>query len=255
MRALSVTRETPAALRLVPPEPAPQTVATPSEHFLPKLGSWSKSTWSAFQGGTAALKGLIVGSAQALVLASLLSACATVGPPSSGPPLFASSVPAVECTIPAELHSWVVAGNGRHMRLDVDGGCGLKAFSVEFADASASINRSGVLGFGEVDATHRIRPAGSGPVRERVEARYQLTTAQAERVSHFRVYDHPYRLTGPNSSSALRAAMEASDIPLPPHIPGHGGVLSSFPGVDSDPGRLVIDGPVESFGLFPLTDR
>lgn len=254
MLALSATRETPPTLCL--PIPKPQAPAAPSEHLLPpKLTAWAKSTWSAFQGGATALKGLLVGTAQAAVLASLLSACATVGPPVSGPPLFAPSATAVECTIPAELRSWVVVGNGRHLRLDVDGGCGLKPFSVEFADASVSLDRSGVLGFGEVDTTRRIRPAGAGPIHERVEARYELTTSQAERVSHFRVYEHPYRLTGPNSSSALRAAMEASDIPIPPHIPGHGGVLSSFPGVDADPGRLVIDGPVERFGLFPLTDR
>lgn len=243
---------TPPRLELA--APSETKAATPSEHlFLPKLTSFAKSAWSSFKHATASMKGVLVGGTQALILASLLSACATVGPPSSGPPLYVSTAPAAECTIPAELHSWVVAGNGRHMRLDVEGGCGLQAFSVEFADAQASLNRPGVHGFGNVDASHRIRPAGAGPVNERIEARYQLTTGQAERVSHFRVYEHPYHLTGPNSSSALRAAMEASNIPLPPHIPGHGGILSTFPGVDSDPGRLVIDGPVQDFGLFPLT--
>lgn len=202
----------------------------------------------------AAMKGMVVGSKGVLVAAVMLGGCASLPSAPVGLPLHAPHQTQVQCTIPAELHSWRVFGNGRHLRLDSLGGCGTRPFSVEYLDANAILPQEGVIGLGNTDASRRILPPGGEPGPERIEAEYQLTVEAATCISMVRIYEHPYELLGPNSSSALRAAMTECGIPLPEHIPGRGGMLSSYPGVDHDAGPLILKTPPETLGLHPIHD-
>lgn len=221
-----------------PPPSAPHRVGPKQRTPAPKTGS------AAWGGVLCGVKGL-------LVSATLLGGCASL-PATTGVPLTTVN-PRVECTVEAELRSWVVMGWGRHLRLDAGGGCGTRPFSVEYADAQPAMGLTGVVGFGNVDLENRIRAPGGHRPSERVEARYELTRATAECLAELRLYPEAYRLTGPNSSSAMRATLAECGLPLPAHVAGAGGWLESFPGVEHDPGRVRVAGPPEDFGLFAIT--
>lgn len=153
------------------------------------------------------------------VSAVLLGGCASLPSSPVGVPLMNAEATKAECTIPAELHGWRV------------------------------------FGFGNTDLQTRIKPPFGQGGRERTEARYQLTVDVAACVSKVRVYEDPHELLGPNSSSGLRAAMRECGIPLPEHIPGRGGLLASFPGVDHEAGRVRLNGPLDVLGLPSIFEK
>ena len=195
------------------------------------------------------MKGLLAGSKSVVVAAVLLSGCASLPNSPVGLPLETAGKSESTCTIPAELRSWRVFAQGRHMRLDALGGCGTVPFSGEYVDSAAISLPGGVVGFGNIDTDRRVLPPGGEPKPERTEARYELTVEAARCISKVRLYENPYELFGPNSSSGLRASMSECGIPLPEHVPGRGGMLSSFPGVDHDAGRLRLESEPGALGL------
>lgn len=226
-------------------------VTTPTEDQIPyPVQHKPTRPWAGRSLGLGPVKGVLVGVQGALVAANLLSGCASL-PAATGAPLTTVSPPS-ECIIEAELRSWVVFGVGRHLRLDAEGGCGTRPFSVEYADAKPVLSLEGVLGFGNAAIDSRILPPGGQPAPERVEARYELSAETAECLAELRVYEHAYRLTGPNSSSALRATMTTCGLPLPDHLPGSGGALQSFPGIDHEAGRVRFQGSPEDLGLYSI---
>ncbi len=237
-----------------PPFSSPATSKTaPVDRFETQPSSASVSSGSTWDTSSAAMKGWVVGTKAMVVAAVLLAGCTSL-PMAPGAPVPTAVRSEAECAIPAELRSWPVFANGRHLRLDSLGGCGTKPFSVEYFDARDMLPREGVVGLGNTDASRRIRPPGGQPVTERIEARYELSAETAECIAMLRVYERPYRLLGPNSSSGLRATMNECGIPMPDHLPGKGGMLSSFPGIDHDAGPAVLKAPLEAFGLYPITD-
>jgi predicted small secreted protein len=200
--------------------------------FGPSSVTQAPSIWSST---STALRGAFFGTikkGQVLAMTMALGACATM-------PAVGQDVMTVgrsqSCRVDAELKSWIVAGWGRHLRLDLEGGCGTPAQSLEFTNTQDYGLGPGITSVLSVDPGTRISNRHRFP-GERSEGRYRFDRRTVACVTAPRNYEGPYRLFGPNSSSGLHAAMAECGIPLPSHVPGSGGALESFPGVDHDPG-------------------
>ena len=131
-----------------------------------------------------------------------------------------------------ELSSWVVAGRGRHLYLTIDCPEGFDELDgvVEFTSEALRRNytelrdASGALVAPRVARMTRgvrLRPVVGDP-KERVEARWAITVAQARGLEADRVWVTPYVLIGANSNSAMASALRSAglapgiDVPLGP---------------------------------------
>lgn len=156
-------------------------------------------------------------------------------------------------SVSAELRSWVVAGWGRHLYLQVlpSGGTGVLAERVEFTSAALrddyrSPDEPIAPRVARMTRGRALRPL-TGVPDNRLEARYVITAAQARALQRDRLYARPYALLGPNSNSGLRRTMEDAGLSMPASAINAGGALGEFPGVELDPGPEL---PVEQWGRF-----
>lgn len=150
------------------------------------------------------------------------------------------AAPAVECD--CELRSWVVAGRGRHLYLEIDCPDGYADLDGVVEFTSEVMRRDYVARRGEDGALVaprvarmtpgvRLRPVVGDP-KERPEARWSITPAQARVLRRDRVWGAPYVLIGANSNSAMAAALRAAGLELPERVRDGGGVFGEFPGID-----------------------
>ncbi|MDX2115323.1 MAG: hypothetical protein SFZ24_06840 [Planctomycetota bacterium] len=159
----------------------------------------------------------------------------------------------------AELRSWVVAGWGRHLFLDIE--CPPEAGGVrervefttvmlradyEFWRDASRAPRLGKMKGGEVRP-----PSFAPPPDNRLEAVYLLTAEQVQCLRRDRVFRAEYMLFGPNSNGALRRACEQCGVTLPEAVLAGGGALGQFPGIDVDPGLELPEESWASFGMGP----
>lgn len=158
-----------------------------------------------------------------------------------------AEAPAVTCR--CELRSWIVAGRGRHMYLQIDCPDPYDDLDgvVEFANTSMRRDFDWWLAPGgaprnaRMEIGERVLPMIAQP-QERLEAEYELSLAVARCLQRDRLFDSAYFILGPNSNSAMRAACDACDLALPEHVTGSFGIFGEFPGVDLSPGAEI---PVE----------
>ncbi len=180
-------------------------------------------------------------------------------------PLRASApAPPEPILLHAELRSWVVAGRGRHLYLQIDA---LPHFPdlrprVEFTSASLrwdydpASDSTGRPRVARMTPGHTLAPPPFAPLPDnRLEATYTLTIAQARALQRDRLFTEPYVLLGANSSSGLRRAMEAVGLTLPPRILRSAGILGEFPGIDIDPGPELNIEQWPSLGLTAKSPR
>jgi len=183
--------------------------------------------------------------AAAVVSAVLAVACAPpssrIAPVALGPE--GGDTPGQRPACSCELRSWVVAGHGRHLLLDIDCPPPFEALTgvVEFANTAMredfdwTRDPLGAPRIARMTPGVRIRSA-LGEAPERVEARWTLSPSVAACLQRDRVFAFAYFLVGPNSNSAMRAACESCDVHLPEAVLTSGGLLGEFPGVERSPG-------------------
>lgn len=164
--------------------------------------------------------------------------------------------PTPNCT--AELRSWVVAGRGRHLYLQISCQPPYKHLSgrVEFTEARL---RSDYVPVRDPDFVNRVvkmnrglalRPPFFGRDDNKLEATYILSPEQAACLQADRLYSRRYQLVGSNSTSAMRGALQSCGLALPDTILRGGGVLGRYPGVDSPIGELIAPPDWPQYG-FP----
>lgn len=162
----------------------------------------------------------------------------------------------VMCT--AELRSWIVAGRGRHMYLQIAAPepFGELSGRIEFTslalrkDYNPWADTSRQPRIGRMTPGRTLGPLAFGPSPDnRLEARYAISIAQARALQRDRVFTEVYALLGANSSSGLRRTMEDAGLTLPGHVLRAGGALGEFPGVEFDPGPEI---PSEDWGALGL---
>ncbi len=152
----------------------------------------------------------------------------------------------------AELRSWIVAGRGRHLYLELflpDG-----PVRVEFGSTAQRTDyrpppnpaRAGRISRMTPGVT--LRPILSEP-DHRLEAEYWLTAAQVRALTRDRVFSGAYVLIGRNSNSAMARAMREAGLALPDRVARGGGLLGEFPGIDLDPGDDVPVSRWREYGL------
>jgi len=169
---------------------------------------------------------------------ALAVACA----PSRVSPAAAEADPPCAC----ELRSWVVAGRGRHLLLDIDCPPPNDHLTgvVEFANTAMREDfdwrrdPAGAPRIARMTPGVRVLPLLPNP-HERVEARWSITPQTAACLARDRVFSETYFLVGPNSNSAMRAVCEECGVTLPDTVLAGGGVLGEFPGVERSPGQAI----------------
>jgi len=157
----------------------------------------------------------------------------------------------------AELRSWVVAGKGRHLFLDIDCQAPNNDVSgiVEFAntqfrgDFDWHVDRDGPPLNSRMEQGVRVRP-GYGVPDNRLEATYSLTLEQAKCLLHDRLFSRPYALLGPNSNSAMHVVCEECDVALPERVLAGSGWLGEFPGINMSPGEEIPRAQWSDFGAI-----
>lgn len=158
----------------------------------------------------------------------------------------------------AELRSWIVAGRGRHMYLQI-------IAPEPFGELSGRIEYTTVAlrkdydpwsdatkqpRIGRMTPGRALGPLAFGPPADnRLEAKYELSVTQVRALQRDRIFTEVYALLGANSSSGLRRTMEDAGLRLPDHVLRTGGAMGEFPGVEFDPGPEI---PRENWGAFGL---
>lgn len=160
-----------------------------------------------------------------------------------------------------ELRSWVVAGRGRHMLLDID--CP-DAFDdldgvVEFTTAAYRDDYDPARDQAEAPRIARmtrgvrllpfLAPAGGGFPGERIEASWTIPLDAAQCLQRDRVFANRYALLGPNSNSAMAAVLGLCGLDAPDAVLQGAGVFGAFPGVDLDPGEEIPRNRWPAFGI------
>jgi hypothetical protein len=170
----------------------------------------------------------------------------------------AADEPRCDC----ELRSWVVAGRGRHLLLDIDCPDGFDDLDgvVEFSTAAHRDDydwmrdQSGAPRIARMTRGLRLLPflvpAGDEAPAERVEARWTVTPDTAACLQRDRLFERQYILLGPNSNSAMAAVLAACALDAPAQVLGGAGLLGEFPGVDMDPGDEIDGARWAEFGLL-----
>jgi hypothetical protein len=158
----------------------------------------------------------------------------------------------------AELRSWIVAGRGRHMYLQIIAPepFGELSGRIEYTtlalrkDYDPWTDTTGKPRIGRMTPGRALGPLAFGPPADnRLEARYELTVAQARALQRDRIFTEIYALLGANSSSGLRRTMEDAGLRMPDHILRAGGAMGEFPGVEFDPGPEIPRRDWATFGL------
>ncbi|MEM9083299.1 MAG: hypothetical protein AAGB34_06860 [Planctomycetota bacterium] len=172
-----------------------------------------------------------------------------------------SAPPLPPCT--AELRSWVVAGRGRHLYLDLDCPEPITELSgrVEYTESRLrrgyvppsdpqKVNR-----LVRLDRASILRPPIERLAQDRLEQRFELSAKQALFLQRDRLFLVRYQLLGPNSNSAMRSVLEAAGIQLNPKMIASGGPLGSFPGIQLPAGEEVPPSRWAEFGFLegPIT--
>ena len=155
-----------------------------------------------------------------------------------------------------ELKSWVVAGRGRHLFLEIACPTPNEALAglVEFAstavrrDFNWTLDPDGHPRVSRMEIGQRVLPAMAGPPDNRLEGVFEFSVEQAKCLLRDRLYTKPYFILGPNSNSAMRAACESCDFQLPDHVLNGGGVLGEFPGMEKSPGDEIPRSQWQTFG-------
>lgn len=183
---------------------------------------------------------------------ALAPACARI----AQAPMATAAPARVEPTCHAELRSWIVAGRGRHLYLQIDCPAPEEARPgrVEFWDTA---HRPDFQQPDDPDRQARIARTAEGmrlappfvPADNRLEAVYELTAEQAACLRRDRVFARRYFLLGPNSNSAMRAAYDECGVELPRRVMQGAGALGEFPGINMDPGAPIPPQRWEQFGL------
>ncbi|MEM1422720.1 MAG: hypothetical protein AAGH64_01830 [Planctomycetota bacterium] len=186
-----------------------------------------------------------------LAIAALLLASCTERAPET--PVAAEPEPAtppepVLCA--CVLGSWVVAGRGRHLHLDID--CP-EEFDhldgrIEFTSAALRSDYD-PLALEPESLPHLVRMTPGrrlySPIddpRPRVEAEYTVDAATAAWMQRDIAFTTDYILLGSNSNSAMRAMLQAVGLEVPASVLAGNGYFGAFPGIDQDPGReLPVD--------------
>ena len=182
----------------------------------------------------------------ALLLASIAAAIA-LRPARSSP------------TVPAELRSWVVAGWGRHLYLQILPPASLAEASdlagrVEFTSATLRRDYSPPTDpRSAARITRMTRGVALTPIMgaadNRLEAHYDLTLEQARSLQRDRVFSRTYSLLGPNSNSGMARALRDAGLALPDRVAAGSGMLGEFPGIEMDPGEDVPPSGWLSLGI------
>lgn len=169
---------------------------------------------------------------------------------------------AAESRCDCELRSWVVAGRGRHLLLDIDCPDGFDDLDgvVEFSTAAHRDDydwmrdQSGAPRIARMTRGVRIGPflvpAGDEEPVERVEARWTITPGTAACLQRDRLFERQYILLGPNSNSAMAAVLDACALDAPAEVRNGAGLFGEFPGVDMDPGDEIDGERWADFGLL-----
>jgi hypothetical protein len=164
-----------------------------------------------------------------------------------------------EATCACQLRSWIVAGQGRHLYVDVD--CpetrddldGVVEFtSTELRTdyrATDDPERDGRIA--RMTPGVRLEPV-VGDGQERVEAQWDLSVAQAEALQRDRLFALRYHLLGPNSNSAMRRVLLDAGVKLPAWMLDEGGPFGQFPGIGLEPGQEIPRGVWGEFGVGVL---
>lgn len=164
----------------------------------------------------------------------------------------------------AELRSWIVAGRGRHMYLQIEAPAEFPELRprIEFtsaflrADYEPAADQAGRPRVGRMTPGRALGPPPFAPIPDnRLEATYTLTLAQARALQRDRLFAEPYVLLGANSSSGLRRALEEVGLALPDRVLRGGGFLGEFPGIDIAPGAEIGVEEWPRFGLIAATPR
>lgn len=180
----------------------------------------------------------------AMALTSVLGATLWRGGPGARP------------TIRAELRSWVVAGRGRHLFLQIEAPApnGGTMPRIEFTNASLRRDYRApsdpALG-GRVCRMNAGLPLHPvfGEADNRIEAVYWLTAHQFEELTRDRVWSAGYSLLGTNSNSGMARVLKDVGLSLPPRVRDGGGILGEFPGIDRDPGPEIQRSQWERYGI------
>jgi len=116
------------------------------------------------------------------------------------------------------------------------------------ADYSAPDDRSGAARVAKMSAGRPLYPIIEN-ADDRFELEFEVLLDQAICLQQDRVFMARYALTGTNSSSGLRRAMELCDCELPDRITNAGGFFGDYPGIDQDPGEVIDRERWPSFGI------
>ena len=176
------------------------------------------------------------------LIAIATEACAPGGAPTPEP----KAEEMVEAMCDCELRSWVVAGRGRHLFIEID--CPPEFDSldgvVEFANTAMrrdfdwTLDPDGAARNARMEIGERVFPPFGEP-DNRLEASFELPVNAALCLQRDRLYDSLYFILGPNSNSMMRAACESCEVELPEHILNGFGVFGEFPGIDMSPGDEI----------------
>lgn len=187
-----------------------------------------------------------------------LGSCDNGGAPAEGDGGGALIVEA-EAVCACELRSWVVAGRGRHMYLEID--CPEEFDHLDgVVEFGSAMQRSDWRGRWERERMPRVAKINRGvriePVfveaDHRLEAKYAVTLEQAAELQRDRLWKNDaYRLLGPNSTSGMRRALGDAGLVLPERVLAEGRPFASFPGAEFELGE---EAPAERWGEYGLPD-
>lgn len=165
-------------------------------------------------------------------------------------------------TYRAELRSWVVAGYGRHLYLEVfDPVDSMKVLErVEFGSTAQRTDYRSPSDLRRAGRVSRMTPGVIlhpifSPPDNRIEAEYFLSEAQMKSLRRDRVFSVPYELIGRNSNAAMARALRDAGLALPQRVERGGGVLGEFPGIDLDVGRDIEPERWGEYGVVPAARR
>ncbi len=164
----------------------------------------------------------------------------------------AKALPVCEC----ELRSWLVAGRGRHLFLDIDcpsewdGLNGVVEFTTALVrtDYVAARDESELPRVARMSRGEVLGPAFGVP-DNRFEARYEVSIETARELQRDRLWDAPYYLLFTNSNSGMARALEDAGLELPAQVRLGKGLTGEFPGIGRALGEEI---PAEEWGRFGL---
>lgn len=157
----------------------------------------------------------------------------------------------------AELRSWIVAGRGRHLYLEIRCPPPHQRWSGRVEFTQVNLRRDYDLKralaqaprVGRMSRGMRLASPLGGQPGDRLEYRYRLTAEQARALQRDRLWMSEYRLLGSNSNRAMRAVLEEAGLRLPSRVLQGGGVLGEFPGIGAALGDEVPPRQWPAFGL------